>query len=87
MCTERFHSSTSKAERHTEDDVLKNMHTKMATAICMSHILDKTMKTMKVAGMVADLFRLFKLLAGTKRVMTKPPWSRVYQLFSKSSPH
>lgn len=63
------------------------MHTKTATALCMSPSLDKTMKTEEVAGTATDLFRLFKLLAGTNRVITKPPWSWVYQGFSKSSPH
>lgn len=66
--------------------VFTNTHTKTATALYVTHILDMTVRTEEVVGIAAGLFRLIKLLAGTNSIMTKPPWSWVYQGFSDSYP-
>lgn len=50
----------------------------------MTHILERTLKRKEVVGIAADLFCLIKLLAGSNNVMTKTPWSCVYQGFSES---
>lgn len=63
------------------------MHThKTVTALYVTHILDMTVRRKQDVGIAAGLFRLIKLLAGTNSVMTKPPWSSVYQGFSESYP-
>ena len=59
-------------------------HTHKDSALYMTHILDMTVRRKEVVGIAAGLFRLIKLLAGTNSVMTKLPWSWVYQGFSES---
>lgn len=61
-------------------------HTQTVTALYMTHILDMAIKRKEVAGIALGQFRLIKLLAGANRVMTKPPWSSLYQRFSESYP-
>lgn len=61
-------------------------HTKAATALYMTHILGMTLNRKEIVGIAAGLFHLIRLLAGTNSIMTKPPWSWVYQGFSESYP-